>query len=98
MKTSTISHAKNNLSALLTAVRHGETVLILDHHAPVARLEPVGHATMANAAHLQALECEGLLRRARKPLTKAWLRIAPPRTKDGSSIVKALLAEREESR
>jgi len=97
MKTTTISHAKNNLSALLTTVRHGETVLIIDHHAPVARLEPVGHATMENADHLIALEREGLLRRARKPLTKAWLKVAPPRTKDGSSIVKALLADREEA-
>jgi len=98
MKTSTVSHAKNNLGALLTSVRRGETVLIIDHHAPVARLEPVGDATLENADHLMALEREGLLRRARKPLTKAWLRLTPPRTKDGSSIVKALLAEREEAR
>ncbi|MBI3987957.1 MAG: type II toxin-antitoxin system Phd/YefM family antitoxin [Lentisphaerae bacterium] len=98
MKTTTIRHAKTNLIALLATVRHGETILITDHHAPVARLEPVGHATMKDSDHLIALEREGLLRRARKPLTKAWLKVARPRTKDGASIVKALLADREEAR
>ncbi len=41
MKTASISQTKNQLSALLDAVRHGETILIMDRNCPVARLEPV---------------------------------------------------------
>ncbi len=85
------------MRSLISHTQH-LTISLINHHAPVARLEPVSHATMENADHLIALERDGLLRRARKPLTKAWLGVAPPRTKDGSSILKALLAEREEAR
>jgi prevent-host-death family protein len=47
MKTATISETKNQLSALLDRVRHGETILITDRSQPVARLEPVVSASGA---------------------------------------------------
>lgn len=41
MKRATLTETKNHLSALIDRIRHGETVLILDHGRPVARLVPV---------------------------------------------------------
>ncbi len=41
MKRATLTETKNNLSALVDQVRHGETILILDRGRPVARLECV---------------------------------------------------------
>ena len=42
MKTTTIHHAKTCLSRILREVRAGESVVILDDGAPVAKLTPVG--------------------------------------------------------
>ena len=41
MKRATLTDTKNNLSALVDQVQHGETILILDRGRPVARLESV---------------------------------------------------------
>src|SRR5678809_661438 len=38
MKTATLTEAKNQLSALIDLVRHGETIVITDRGRPVARL------------------------------------------------------------
>jgi len=40
MKRATLTETKNNLSALVDQVQHGETIVILDRGRPVARLEP----------------------------------------------------------
>ena len=41
MKRASITDAKNNLSAMIDAVKGGSPVLIVDRGRPVARLEPV---------------------------------------------------------
>jgi prevent-host-death family protein len=64
MKTATITEAKNQLSALIDRVRHGETVVITDRGRPVARLESVVTDSSADpAGRLARLERRGLLRR-----------------------------------
>jgi prevent-host-death family protein len=57
MKKATISHAKNNLSQLIDWVKAGETVIILDRHVPVARLEPIAQSKeMEPLGRLERLE------------------------------------------
>lgn len=41
MKVANISTTKNNLSALLEEVRRGETVVIVDHKRPIARIDRI---------------------------------------------------------
>ena len=41
MGTTTITEAKNGLSALIDRVQAGESIIILERGRPVARLEPV---------------------------------------------------------
>jgi len=44
MKKANISYTKNHLSELINQVREGESILIIDRHTPVARLEPVNYS------------------------------------------------------
>jgi prevent-host-death family protein len=95
MKKATISQTKNQLSALLDAVRHGETILITDRNRPVARLEPVGAVGSEEADGLLArLERAGLLRLGRGRLVESIVKEPPPRPGKGVSAVRALLEER----
>lgn len=97
MKKATLTETKNNLSALVDQVRHGETILILDRGRPVARLESVLGEGDDPEGRLARLE-RGLLRRASTPLPRDVLMAPPPRTGQGASVLEALLAERRESR
>lgn len=99
MKRASITEAKNQLSALLDAVRQGETVLILDRNRPIARLEPVIRTTGQEAdARIDDLERRGILRRARSPLAESFFKIRLPRPTGKASILEALLSERREGR
>mgnify|MGYP003401937906 CR=1 FL=1 len=62
MKTTTITQAKNGLSALIDLVRAGESITITDRGRPVARLEPV-----VTADDHAGLRVEALLARAAAP-------------------------------
>lgn len=97
MRTTTITNAKNRLSALIDQVKAGETVVILDRGTPVARLEPVVGADRSDG-RLQRLERAGLLRRAvgRPPVDV--IRAPGPQVPDGQSAARALIAERREGR
>jgi prevent-host-death family protein len=100
MKTASITETKNQLSSLVEAVKHGETVLILDRSVPVARLEPVDpNALPAGAEHLAQLERKGLLRRGTARLPPDFLQQVLPTQPDGApSIAEALCRDREEGR
>lgn len=99
MKKASITQTKNQLSALLDRVRHGETVLIMDRGRPVARLEPaVREGEGDEAGRLARLERAGILRRAVSPARSRLLLEPPPKPKKGASILQALLAEREQGR
>jgi antitoxin (DNA-binding transcriptional repressor) of toxin-antitoxin stability system len=97
MRTSSVTKAKNGLSALIDQVRAGETILLLDRGYPVARLEPVsGHED--RTGRVARLERTGILRvgAARPPLD--LLHRPAPTLTPGTSAVRALIEERTASR
>ena len=97
MKRATLTDTKNNLSALVDQVQHGETILILDRGRPVARLESVVGAEDDPEGRLARLERQGLLRRGSAPLPREVLMAKPPQA-EGASVLEALLADRREGR
>ena len=96
MKKASISYAKAHLSALLKRVREGQTVLITDRGAPVARLEPI--VAFDADAHMRSLVERGIISPPRVPPDKDWIRkLGPPvPLPPGVSLVDDVLAEREE--
>ena len=98
MKRATLTETKNNLSALVDQVQHGETILILDRGRPVARLESVLGEEEDPEGRLARLERQGALRRAASPLPREILMREPPRPRQGASALEALLAERRDGR
>jgi prevent-host-death family protein len=98
MKRATLTETKNNLSALVDQVQHGERILILDRGRPVARLESVLGEEDDPEGRLARLERQGLLRRASAPLPREVLMAKPPRPSGDASVLEALLAERKDSR
>jgi prevent-host-death family protein len=96
MRTATITEAKNQLSALIDRVRHGEIVVITDRGRPVARLESVVTDVAADpAGRLARLERRGLLKRAASP-PRALRPL--PRTARSSGALDLLLDERRSGR
>lgn len=97
MKRATLTDTKNNLSALVDQVQHGETILILDRGRPVARLESVVGAEDDPEGRLARLERQGLLRRASDPLPREILMAKAPQV-EGASALEALLDDRRNGR
>ena len=99
MHKANISYTRNHLSEMLSRVREGETILIVDRQQPVARLEPVA-GTSAQGLPWQAdLVRRGLVSPARNPLVAKALGALPlPKVRGGGDILDAHLAEREEGR
>lgn len=99
MKRATLTETKNQLSALIDRVRHGETIVITDRGRPVARLTSVLADESEDAAdgRVERLERQGLLRRASKAASPSLLRRSRPRPR-GDGILSALLAERRSGR
>jgi antitoxin (DNA-binding transcriptional repressor) of toxin-antitoxin stability system len=100
MNKANVSYTRNHLSAMLSRVRDGESILIVDRQHPVARLEPVSGPSSRGDTPWQAdLVRRGLLRTARAPLDAKALSALPlPVAKGGGDILDALLADREEAR
>jgi len=97
MRTSSVTKAKNGLSALIDQVRAGETILLLDRGHPVARLEPVaGHED--RTGRIARLERAGVLRVGTAQPPVDLLRQPAPELSPGASAVQALLEERASSR
>jgi prevent-host-death family protein len=97
MKTAAVSELKASLSAYLAKVRAGEEVIITDRGKPVAKIVPIGKGRKEITAHLLVLERAGLARIGRGKLPEGFWDI--PRPKDPKNrALKALLAEREDSR
>lgn len=93
-----ISQTKNQLSALINKVRHGEVVLIMDRDHPVARLEPVlANEHSDQSAKLAQLERCGIIRRAVGTPSETFFS-PPPCAEKAASLLQALLSEREEGR
>lgn len=98
MKRATLTDTKNNLSALVDQVQHGETILILDRGRPVARLESMLGSGDDPEGQLARLERQGLLRRATASLPREILMTTPPQPSEGASALEALLDERRNGR
>ena len=99
MNKANISYTRNHLSELLTRVREGETILIVDRQQPVARLEPVAGLSAQGLPWQADLVRRGLVRPARGRLDlKALGALALPSPREGGDILDALLAEREDGR
>ena len=98
MKTATLTETKNNLSALIDQVRHGETILVLDRGRPVARIESAAQGQVDAEGRLARLERQGVVRRASAPTPRELLSREPPAARDGASALAALLEERETGR
>ncbi len=98
MKTATLTETKNNLSALIDQVRHGETILVLDRGRPVARIESAVTAPSQAGGRLARLERRGIVRRAQVAMPRQLVEGEPPSARDGASALAALLEERESGR
>jgi prevent-host-death family protein len=99
MKRTSITEAKNRLSALIDRVRHGETVIIEDRGLPVAQLAPVaGRTDTADADRLARLERQGVLRPAAPGKAGRLLRTPPPGRGRGVSLSRLVRSERDEGR
>jgi prevent-host-death family protein len=99
MKKTSITEAKNQLSALIDRVREGETIWITDRGRPVARLGPVEPQGGSDPeGYLDRLERAGILRKGLAQPPIALMRRAGPRIKAGRSVVRAILEERSEGR
>jgi prevent-host-death family protein len=96
MKKVSITEAGNNLSALIDELKSGSSVLILDRGRPVARLEPVTTEATGWDDRIARLVREGLVRPRRKPLSSSLFRTELPPSRDGASVLEALLEERRE--
>lgn len=100
MKTTTVSHAKAHLSALLRRVQRGESIVIYSRGKPVARLEPVRPGKdEADEDRLARLEKAGILTRPLRPPDWSFLdRLPLPKLPEEASLLHFLLEERREER
>jgi len=99
VKKVSITEAKNRLSALIDSIKGGSPVLIVDRGRPVARLEPVADGRKGEEhGRLLRLIREGIVRPGKVPLSRLLVTGHPPRLKDGTSAVAALIEERREGR
>lgn len=97
MGTTTITEAKNRLSALIDRVQAGESIVILERGRPVARLEPIT-AYDDPTGRLARLERAGIIKRGSGKPPLELMRTPGPRLKEGASLLDALLEERREGR
>jgi prevent-host-death family protein len=99
MRRTSISAAKNGLSALIDRVRHGESIIIEDRGVPVARIESVAVPGRQGVEGRAArLERQGALRTAISPPPRRILGTPPPRPRNGARLSDAVIAERGETR
>jgi len=99
MKRTSITDAKNGLSALIDRVRHGESIIIEDRGVPVARLESVAAPGRRDVAGRAArLLRQGVLRPPLSSAPKRVLTTPPPTPRGGARLSDAVIAERRNGR
>jgi prevent-host-death family protein len=99
MKKATITEAKNQLSALVDRVRHGETIVITDRGRPVARLvSALSDAVEDPEGRLARLERRGGIRLAAGVPPRSIIMKKLPTVRKPSGVLDALLDERREGR
>jgi prevent-host-death family protein len=99
MKRTSITDAKNGLSALIDRVRHGESIIIEDRGVPVARLEPVAvHGRRDVEGRAARLQRQGIVRPPVSAPPKRLVASRPPAPSGAASLSDVLLAERRDHR
>lgn len=99
MKRTSITDAKNGLSALIERVRHGESIIIEDRGVPVARLESVAAPRRGEVEGRAArLQRQGVLRPPLSSTPKRLLTTPPPTPRGGPTLSDAVIAERRDGR
>ena len=99
MKRATITEAKNQLSALIDRVRHGDTVVITDRGRPVARLvSAVTEAPADTEGRLARLQRRGGIRPATAAAPRALIGRKFPRAWKPAGVLDVLLEERRQGR
>lgn len=99
MRRTSITAAKNGLSALIDRVRHGGSIIIEDRGVPVARLESVSVPGVKGVEGRAArLERQGVLRPAAASVPRRILSTPPPAPTRGARLSEAIIAERREGR
>ena len=91
MKQVTVTELKNKLSAYLRLVNRGETVEVLEHSVPIARLQGID-ADSVEVGLLEGLVREGIVTRAERKPGKAWLKL--PAVPCKGDAVQALIQQR----
>jgi len=88
MKRVAVTDLKNRLSEYLRLVKRGETIEILEHAVPIARIEAVRPADHRASDALDRLVREGLARAPEKRMTRSFWSFAPvPCSGDASGAV-----------
>ena len=99
MKKATITEAKNQLSALIDRVGHGETIVITERGRPVARLvSALTEAGEDPQGRLARVERRGGIRLAASPPPRALIMKKLPKTRKPAGALEALLDERRAGR
>ena len=97
MKRTSITEAKNQLSALLDRVRHGESILIEDRGVAVAQITPVGRGDRSvDRDRLARLERAGIVRPAGPAKPSRLLMTPPPKSKGRRPLSRIVSDERVE--
>ena len=65
MRQVSVTELKNQLSKYLRLVKKGETVEVLEHSVPVARIQAVNPAEPGSEGHLERLRRDGIILPAR---------------------------------
>lgn len=96
MKADSITNIKNNFSAFLDRVKKGEQILVLEHGRPIAQIT---RPTASVEGGLALLEREGLISLPQEPSVDVE-KVLSDRVslKNKTSLLNAILADREESR
>lgn len=87
-----VTELKNRLSEYLRLVKKGETIEVLEHSIPIARLESTRGYSGGGDRQLEQLVREGVVTRGKRKADRAWLK--EPAIPCGGDAVRALIEER----
>ncbi len=77
MKRVAVTDLKNRLSEYLRLVKRGESIEIVEHSVPIARIESLRSSARDSASSIEHLVREGLARAPRKRLDAAFWSFRP---------------------
>jgi len=96
MKQVTVTELKNKLSQYLRLVKRGETVEVLHHSVPIARLTGIVKDASSDDALLERLVRDGIVTRPKRKPSRAWLKLQPIPCK--GDAVRTLVEQRGDRR